>query len=510
MMEAALEAIQTLLDPTRLGFLALGVLLGLVVGVAPGVGGLVGLSLMLPFVFNMDPYNGIALLIGLSAANLNSDMFTSVLLGVPGSSSSQATVMDGYPMAKRGEAARALGAGLSASMVGGLIGALVLVGAIFVAGPLILALGSPELFMLSVLGLSMVGILSSGKASLGLLSGCVGLLLGSIGAAPGSPVYRYTFDALYLYDGLPLTLMALGLFAVPEMLELVSGNKSIAGDGKLRGSVRQGIRDTARNRGLVARSAGIGAAVGFVPGLGGSVVDWITYGIAKQTSQNTENFGSGDVRGVIAPESAASAKEGGALIPTVLFGIPGSGSMAVLLGAFLLMGIEVGPRMLDEDLDITYTIIWSLAIANVVATAICLVFARQISKISLVRGQTLFAFLLVVLVVASYQSKFDFIDITVFFALGVVGWLMKRAGWPRPPILIGFVLAGSTERYLHISISRYDYEWLTRPLVLVIAALIVALLLSGPLVKRRQTRVVEAAQGALLEGDKKQEGAPRT
>lgn len=496
MLEALLSAFYSLIEPGRLAYLLAGVLLGLVVGVLPGLGGVVGLSLVLPFIYGMDPYSGIALLIGVASSTTTSDMFPSVLLGVPGSAASQATIMDGYPLAQRGEALRAFGAGLSASMVGGVVGAVVLTACLLIAKPLILALGSPELLMLSLLGLSMVGILSAGKVRLGLLSGSLGLLLGSIGSAPSMPVYRYTFDALYLYDGLAVVTVALGLFALPEILELVVTNRSISREGKLEGNLRSGIADVYRRPGLVLRSSALGSAIGFVPGLGGAVVDWITYGVAKRTSRNSHTFGTGDIRGVIAPESAASAKEGGALIPTLLFGIPGSGSMAVLLGAFTLLGIQAGPEMVGSELDITYTIIWAIALANIMGTAICLLLVRYIAKIAVVPGRPLFGFIVVVLVVAAYQNSMALADIWVFLLVALLGVLMKAANWPRAPLLIGFVLSGSVERYLHLSVSLYAYDWIYRPGVMVIGILTLVILLGGSVAKGVRRRLTSPSGGA--------------
>ncbi|MGH3356059.1 MAG: tripartite tricarboxylate transporter permease, partial [Nocardioidaceae bacterium] len=326
------EALAQLLDPARLGWVVLGATVGFVVGMLPGLGGTVGMSILLPFVFGMDPYSGVALLIGMAAAVHTGDVYPSVLLGVPGSSGSQATVMDGYPLARAGKAARALGASLSASMIGGVIGAIALFGTIMVARPVILALESPQLFMLVLFGLAMVGILAQGTMLAGLLAGLIGALLGCVGAAPAAPEYRFTMGTLYLWEGIPLAVLVLGLFALPEMVDLLAGGESISKSAKLSGGLLSGVRSTLRHWFLVVRSSLLGVAVGVIPGLGGSVVDWIAYGVAKQTCRDSHTFGKGDIRGVIAPESSNNAKEGGALIPTLLFGVPGSGTTAVLLG----------------------------------------------------------------------------------------------------------------------------------------------------------------------------------
>lgn len=325
MIDAMINAFWILLDPFRLAMLFAGVGIGIVVGILPGLGGLMGMALVLPFLFGMDPYAGLPLLIGIMAAVPSADTFPSVLMGIPGSAGSQATVMDGYPMARRGQAARALGAAFSASLIGGLLGALALTAVVPFARPIILAFGSPELFMLTLLGLSMVGVLSGNRPVKGILAACCGLALGTFGGAPVAAEYRYVGEFLYLYDGFSLVLLALGLFALPEVVDLMVRGGAIADkEMGLGQGWWQGVRDTLRHKWLVVRHSIVGVCIGFIPGMGSSIIDWANYGMVVQTSRDRSQFGKGDVRGVIAPESANNAKEGGVLMPTLLFGVPGS------------------------------------------------------------------------------------------------------------------------------------------------------------------------------------------
>ena len=399
MIQAAFQALLLLLEPSNLAFMLGGVVVGMVVGVLPGLGGTVGLSLLLPFLFGMEQGPAIAMLIGMAAVVHTADTFPSILLGAPGSSGSQATIMDGYPLAQKGQAGRALSAAFLSSMFGGLVGAITLLLILPIARPLVLAFRSPELFMLALLGLSMVGILSGDRPIRGALMAVLGLLIAAIGAAPATPFYRFTFDNLYLYDGIPLAVFALGLFAMPELLDLLVKGKSIAEGTTTRrvSGWREGLRDVIRERLLVVRSAVLGVAVGFIPGLGGAVVDWLSYGIAAQTSKNSEGFGKGDIRGVIAPESSNNAKEGGALIPTLLFGIPGSGTTAILLGGLVLLGLQPGPRMIRGDLDLTLLIIWTLAIANVFGALTCLLLSGLVARLATLRPSVLAPFLFVIM-----------------------------------------------------------------------------------------------------------------
>jgi putative tricarboxylic transport membrane protein len=495
LFEAAAEALGLLAQVDRIAWMLLGCTVGLVVGLLPGLGGTVGMSILLPFIFGMDPYSGVALLIGMAAVIHTGDTFPAVLIGVPGSSGSQATIVDGYPLARQGKAAVALGAAFIVSMVGGIFGAVVLFATLSVAKPLVLSLGSPELFMLAVFGLSMVGVLSLGSPLAGLISGLLGLAIGTIGGAPGVPVYRYTFDWIYLFDGIPLPVLALGLFAVPEMLDLLAQRGQIAQGAKLTGSRLDGIREAFRHKWLVLRSAALGSALGIVPGIGGSVVDWIAYGVTKQTARDNDNFGRGDIRGVIGPESANNAKEGGALVPTLIFGIPGSGTTAMLLGGLVLLGIEPGPAMIKEHLSVTLSIVWSLALANIFGAAACIACAGLVARASVIPANRLVPFLVIIITLAAYQSTRHWGDIIVLLVLGSVGWIMKQAAWPRAPLLIGFVLALVTERYLHISMSRYGLDWLTFPSVLsILAMIVIALVLGLAPDLRRRARARRAAE----------------
>ena len=472
MLDLVLEALQTLFTPGNFAYLSLGVALGLVVGIFPGLGGIAGLSLLLPFLYGMDEVAALATLIGLVAVIPTSATFTSVLMGIPGSSSSQATVLDGFALAKKGQASRALGAAFSSSLFGGLFGAIILTFFVQIARPVILIFGSAELFMLALFGLSMVGSLSGNSLVKGVVACGFGILVGSIGAAPATGEFRMTFGVHYLYDGVPLVVIALSIFAFPEISELFRKESAIAEGAALsKGGWLEGVRDTYRNKWLALRCAGIGTIVGAIPGMGGSVVDWIAYGHAVQTAKDKSQFGKGDIRGVIAPESANNAKEGGALMPTLLFGIPGSGSMAVFLGGMILIGLEAGPSMITTDLNLTYTIIWSLAIANILGAGVSLFLAGPISKLTRIKFSLLAPFIIMVISFAAFQATKDMADLWMLLIFGIIGIFMKRFGWSRPAFLIGFVLATQAESYLNMSVQFYGWEMLLRPGVLIILAL---------------------------------------
>ncbi len=506
------DAASLIFQPIVLGYLVLGVVMGLCIGVFPGLGGIAGLSLLLPFMFGMDPVLGLALMIGMVAVVPTSDTFASVLMGIPGSSASQATVLDGFPMAKKGQAARALSAAFASSLFGGLVGATFLTVFILVARPIVLEFRTPELLMITLFGLSMVGILAGRVAIKGLVAAGLGIMVGTIGEGDSSGELRMaTYDMPYLVDGLKLVIVGLGIFAIPEIVALLRQDRSIADRAPLGGGWLQGVRDWFANIWLSVRCSIIGVVVGVIPGLGGSVVDWIAYGHSVQTTKDKSKFGSGEIRGVIGPESSNNAKEGGGLVPTLLFGIPGSGSMAVFIGAIALLGsgnIEVGPSMLKNNLDITYAIVWLLALANVVGTLICIGASGGIARLTTIPFSLLAPFLFMILSFAAFQSGQDINDLVALFAIGLLGIMMRRFDWSRPAFLIGFVLSNPAETYanqaVQIAQSRFrrgfeeGIDYIFSPIVIVLIIITVISVVVG----LRQAKTI-MAEGAVDAGTKR-------
>jgi TctA family transporter len=496
MFDALLSALIALSEPTRLLYMALGVLIGYAIGVLPALGGLAGLSLVLPFIYGLDQVSALAMLVGLVAVAATADTYSSILMGIPGSSASQATILDGFPMARRGEAARALSASFLASMIGGLVGAIILSCAVLVARPLILALGTAELFMLAVLGLSMVGVLAGRSFSKGLVACGMGLALGTVGAAPATSEYRNDFGTLYLSDGLPLPVLVLAIFALPEIVDLARGGGTISKTAELGRGWIAGFRDIMRHWWLLLRTSSIGSVLGAIPGLGGSVTDWIVYGHAVQTEKNGQ-FGKGDVRGVIAVEASNNAREGGALVPTLFFGIPSSGSMAVFLGGMTLIGIEAGPSMVTERLDLTYAIIWSLAIANVMGTLLCFATSPMIAKLTTIRFGLIAPFMVMIVCFGAFNNSREMADLFLLLGVGALAMFMRRFGWPRPPFVVGFVLAQPMETYLYQAVQFYGWSFIERPGVLIIAGLILLFVFLGA----RQRKLADTDDETEKEGE---------
>ncbi len=505
-MAELVEAFVLIFQPVQLAYLMGGVLLGLSIGVLPGLGGIAGLALVLPFMYGMDSVSGLALMVGLIAVIPTSDTFSSVLLGIPGSSASQATVLDGFPLAKQGHAARALSAAFASSLFGGLFGAVILTFFILIARPLILAFGLPEMLMITILGMSMVAILAGRVPLKGVVAAGTGIMAGTIGAAPaGGSLRMSTYDFPYIVDGLQLVIVGLGIYAVPEIVSLLRQDRPIAQGGTLGDGWTQGVRDWWQHKWLSVRCALIGVLVGVIPGLGGSVVDWIAYGSAVQTAKDRSMFGQGDIRGVIAPESSNNAKEGGGLVPTLIFGIPGSGSMAIFLGGLALLNLSPGPQMVRNNLDITYTIVWSLALANVFGAGLCILLSKYIAKLTTIRFTILAPYLFMMIAFAAFQSRQSPLDLAALILIGIIGILLRRFDFSRPAFLIGFVLSQQSEIFVNqafqIAGARFrrsfenGLDYILSPITIVLLILTVVSIVVGIKASKNIRENIDAPTG---------------
>lgn len=470
-LHSAGNAFLIILNPTRMLFLFCGVCMGLSLGILPGIGGIAGTALLLPFTYNLDPPTAFALLLGLGATTTTADPISAILFGAPGHAASAATTLDGYPMTRQGMAGRALGASYMAALIGGLFGAVLMAIALPVLRPVILYIGSPELLGIAVFGISMVAVLSGNAPLRGLTTACFGMMLSMIGTDPQSGTLRWTMDTLYLWDGLPLVPLTLGVFALPELCDLAIGRMAIVEEGKTldtKTGMLLGINDCLTHWFLILRCSWIGSAMGAIPGIGVSVIDWISYGHALRTEKGAaQTFGTGDVRGVIAAESATNAREGGALVPTVAFGVPSSAGMAILLGAFLIHGLVPGPEMLTKHLDITYSMVWSIAIANILGSGLCFAFSGQLAKVAKLRYTLFMPCVLSLVYIGAFEASRNWGDLFSLLFFGLLGWAMKHFQWPRPPLVLGFILGNVIERYMFISIERYGVAWMLRPVVIV-------------------------------------------
>lgn len=450
---------------------------GMFFGAVPGLGGKLAIALTIPFVFGMDTIPGVVFLLAMHSVVHTGGSIPSILFGVPGTGPDAATIVDGLPMTQKGEAGRALGASLGASGIGGVIGAFFLAALIPVLEPVVLSFSPAEFFLLALLGITFIALLSGSSLLKGIIVGFFGLMLAFVGMDPQVGVTRYTFGQLFLWDGVDIITAILALFAIPEMIALgvkggsMSGLTLKAAQYSTR-DVFHGIADVFRYWWLTIRTSIIGAVIGVIPGLGGDAASWICYGHAVQSSKTPERFGKGAVEGVIAPETANNSKEGGALLPTLFFGVPGSSGMAVMLGAFIILGIQPGPLLITTGLDLVWTMIWALVVANVVAVFMFLAVARWVGLLSFVRGGLLIPFVLVLALLGSYLSRGQWENMLIILSLGLLGYGLKRFNWPRPPFVIGLVLGPIAEDSLHKALALWGPAFLLRPISIILVVII--------------------------------------
>jgi putative tricarboxylic transport membrane protein len=485
MLDSMWQGLAVIFQPGMMLAMFLATLGGLIFGIIPGLNGMTFMAIFIPFTWGMDPFLAMIILVSGYAVAVTGGSVTAVLVNVPGTGPNSATLLDGFPMTQQGKAGRALGAALTASGIGGLEGGIILAILVPVVTPIVMAFGSPECFFLIVMGLSFIAALGQESKAKGFISGLLGLLLSFVGYGPGTGFARFTFGSTELLDGVKLIPCSLAIFGMPEMIALMLSGRTIMKEGmEFRAPAAdlwEGAKDVFRHWWLHLRSSAIGIFIGIVPGIGGDVAVWVAYGHAKTTSKHPETFGHGNVEGVIAPESANNAKEGGAMLTTLALGIPGSGAMAVLLGAFLIQGIQPGPSFLVEHLDLAFTITWVLIITNLLGAAICMLAAPTLIKVTRIRAQLLAPFLLCVITLGAYCYRNSISDVFVMFGLTILGWAMRQLGYSRPGFFLGFVLGGLAERYFNISMSSYGWKFFMTPISLLIIALTIISLAYQPM-----------------------------
>lgn len=479
MLEAMLNGLRMVMDWQVLGLMLLATFLGNFFGAVPGLGGNLGLALLIPFVFGMKPFLGLSFLLAMHSVVHTGGSIPGILFGIPGTGPTVATIVDGYPMTKQGRGGQAMGAQLAASGLGGIIGAMVLALLIPVMRPIAMAFGSPEVFMLIVFGLTFIVVVSRESIPKGFTCALLGLLLGTVGLDPHTGVGRFTFGQLWLWDGIHIIPIVLGIFAFAEMIDLGArgGSARIAEDATvLKMQWRQlwdGTVAVFREWWLSLRTAVIGTFIGIIPGLGGDAATWICYGHAVQTCKNSENFGKGDIRGVIGVETANNSKEGGALLPTIVFGIPGSSGMAILMGAFLILGIIPGPKMIVDHLDMVWGMVWVMVIANIIGAVTLYPLCGYMGKLAFLRGSLLIPPIMVLASLGAFliRGHWQYVVLSVLF--GLLGYGMKKWKYPRAPLILGFILGPLAEDYLHKSLGVYGLAFLKRPIVLVLLIMVI-------------------------------------
>jgi len=491
MIEAFVAAVSAVGNIYSIGFVFLGCSIGLLFGAVPGLGGVTALALVLPLTFGMDPLVAMIFYAAVMGAVPFGGSISAILLNTPGTAPNAATCLDGHPMSRRGEGNKALGISATASGLGALFGVAVLLVLLPVVRKIVLLFGPPEFLMLVLVGLATVALAARGNLLRGLMSGGIGILISLIGYSLVFGNLRFDFGSDYLFDGIELVPFLIGIFAVSELINYtLKGGKIAAEKVSLAGSVLDGVKEVFRHKICFFRSSAIGTCIGIIPGVGGTAANFIAYITAKESSKHPETFGTGDPEGVVAAESANNAKDGGALLPTVGFGIPGSAEMAVLLGGFILHGLAPGPMLIKEHLDIVFALLVGLVLSNVIASTLGLFTANYLARVTLVDIRYITPVVLVLCFVGSYVLRGDILDVLLALVSGIFGYGLLKFGFSPVCLIIGFILGDLAERAFHQSlmISRGSYMIFFNRTAAVVLLCCLVLVLVVPFIKVRSGR----------------------
>jgi len=480
-LDAALEGLRLVFSWPYILYPLAATILAMMFSASPGLNSSSLMALAIPLTISWDPLHVMLLFGAFVGGATFMGSVTAILFNIPGKAQNAATLLDGYPLTQQGKARTAIGCAATASALGSTFGVVMLVGLIPVMRQAAIALGPPEYLLLAIWGLTMLAALAGNSLLKGLAAVGIGLQLAFIGYDPRTAELRFTFGIDYLADGLSLVPVFLGLFALAELIDLiVSRRETLSGRlrvGELSGSVEEGVRSVFRHFGLFLRSSVIGTVIGVIPGIGSSVAGFIAYGHAGQSAGDRSRFGRGDIRGVLAPEAANDAKDGGALVPTLALGIPGGTGTAVLLGALALHGMAPGREMLTDNLVLVFVLIWSLFLSNWITSLLGLALVNPMARLGTIRTTRLIPVILVLAVIASQQYRGLLADVACALVFGVLGYLMKRHDWPRVPLVIALALAPLFETNLHLTLRLQELgriDFFARPLVLLLIVLTLA------------------------------------
>jgi len=459
MVDALQAMASVVLDPYLIALIFGTTVLGVIIGVLPGLGATTGAALLLPFTLTMDPVHAITVLATIYVSATFAGSITAILINTPGTSAAAATTFDGYPLAQRGEAGRALGVAVVSSTAGGVFSVVVLC----VAAPLLARVAyefrPPEYFALTLFGLSMLASISAGGAVRNLIGGVFGVWLATIGAERATGIERFMFGNYELYEGLSFVPVFIGLFAMSELFvqsRLV--NKVV--DTVAMKAVRLPTReDYKRIWKTILRSCGIGTFIGVLPAEGATVASMIGYAEARRWSKNKEEFGKGAVEGIAGAEAANNAATGGAMVPTMVLGIPGSGTTAVILVGLMVHGLRPGPYLFTEQVDKVYQIFGAMLLANVMFMAMGLYAAKVFARISLVPTPILWPIVFALSVVGAYALSASLLDVWIVLIFGIIGFFARRHGFAVAPIAVGLILGEMVETNLQNSLKMFEGQW---------------------------------------------------
>lgn len=491
MLDSFLVAFGAICHVNSILLIFLGSGIGLLFGALPGLGGVIALALVLPFTYGMAPQVAMLFYAAVMGSIAFGGSVSAILLNTPGTAPNAATCFDGHPMARRGEANKALGISATASGLGALFGIVVFMLLLPLVRKVVMLFGPPEFLMLVLVGLSTVALAARGNLLRGLISGGIGILISLVGYSHVFGTLRFDFGSNYLWDGLPLVPFFIGLFAISELINYtLKGGRIASEQVSARGSVWDGVREVFRYKICFFRSATIGTIIGIIPGVGGTAANFLAYVTARETSKHPETFGTGNPEGVVASEASNDAKDGGALLPTVGFGIPGSAEMAVLLGGFILHGLNPGPLLIKEHLDIVFALLLGLVLSNIIASTFGLLSANYLAKLTLVDVRYITPVVLILCFVGSYVLRGNIWDVLLALVAGIFGYGLLRFGFSPICLVIGYILGNLAENAFHQSLLISYGSWkifFTRVTSLILMFFLVLVLLF-PFIRTRFIR----------------------
>lgn len=479
-------ALATVLSWPTVGFMVAGLLLGMLLGALPGIGAAIGIVVLLPLTGALSPVDGLVMLTSMYSGGMYGSSISSILLNVPGTVSSAATTLDGYPMSEQGRGITALAISATSSALGGFLTVLVLVALVPYFVPIVLLFGSPEYTLVAVLGITLISVVARGSMVKGITTGAFGMLLSTVGAATVSPVFRFTHGYVNLYDGLSYVAALIGMFAIAEMIRVVGDKETIASEAvEVAGDRAEGVAAVARRPVTLVKSAFIGMAIGLIPGSGASISNFVSYAEAVRSSDDPGSFGTGKEEGVIAAEAANNGTVGGSLVPTLSFGIPGSGTTAILLGAFLIHGLQPGPNLFTTQLELTYALFVALLVGNLLILVVGLGFITRLYYLTRIDIDYIVPVVVVLSVLGGYALRNNWIDVATVFVLGIAGYYMVSYDYPVIPFVLGTVLGPIAEENVFRSLQLSDGSFaifVSEPLRLLLVAAVL-LSLTAPLVR---------------------------
>jgi putative tricarboxylic transport membrane protein len=465
-MDQLMVGFMTIMEPMNFLSVFMGVLGGMIIGAMPGLTAPMGVALLIPFTYGMMPVPAITMLVSLYCGATFGGSIAAILVHAPGTPAAAATTFDGYPLAQKGQAGKALGMACISSGLGGLFSVVVLILLAPVLAEIAIKFGPPEYFALSIFGLSMISSLGSQSVVKNLLGGTIGVFISCVGMDSISGFNRYDFGLTHLMDGISFIPVMIGLFAATEIFRQAEGGiRKVVIDRKISGLLPT-WKEIKSVKTTLIRSSLIGTFIGILPAEGGTVASFIGYNEAKRFSKTPEKFGTGCLEGIAGPECANNAATGGAMIPTMALGIPGSGTTAVILGALLIHGMRPGPLLFIQNADVVYAVFIGMFFANLMFLGLGLGGAKIFSQILRVPNYVLSPIILVLCVVGTYALHNNMADVWIMLICGLIGYKMKSYGFAAAPIVLGLVLGGLIEVSLRRSLIVFDnnpFVFFTRP-----------------------------------------------